>query len=565
MVGPQQPTLLSINDTKAGMQGLDKEKINAIIHEASRGSSFYEFQQKRQEKIDQQVAYLRSKAAALTELDIKRAENEAEAKVKELREIGKDLAHLICHLDMDMFYAAVEIRDQPDLADKPVAVGSLGMIATSNYVARAYGVRAGMAGFIGKKLCPQLQLIRPNFSKYKEASRKVMAIIEEYDPNMRSGSLDEAYFDLTNYVIEEYTATNPELDVYINNSDGYVMFRPEVWSLAEQTLSEIRGRITEETKLTCSAGLTHNSMLSKICSDLKKPNNQYILASTSPEVVEKFVRETRVRKVPGIGPVSDQLLAGLEIITCQDLFNKRGVIASIYNPASIEYYLRVSMGISSTTIEPHDKRERKSLGAETSFKAIRNDKLWQILRSLAQEVSDDLIKRNLAGRVIVLRIKWETFRSCVRNRTVSSPTNNCELIFNTVSDLLKHELMIVPDLKIRLLGVRVAGFIGENCSASTSSTSDTSTSHDSTHAGSLFPFLNKTIKDSIIWKITYDSGEIETNAEPTNIAIYEDEETVSSAHVCLTCQSFFSSEQDLSNHMMQEAHSGEPDTLMDIF
>ena len=396
-----------------------------------------------------------------------------------------------------------------------------------------------------------------------------MAIIEEYDPNMRTGSLDEAYFDLTNYVIEEFTAANPEADIYQTNDDGYVMFKPEVWTLAEQTLSEIRARITAETKLTCSAGLTHNCMLSKICSDLKKPNDQYILASISPEVVNNFVRETRVRKIPGIGPVGDQLLAGLEINTCEDLFKKRGVIASIYNPASIEYYLRVSMGVSSTTIEPHDKRERKSLGAETSFKAFRGDKLWEILKSLAAEVSEDLQKRNLSGRVIVLRIKWETFKSCVRNRTVSSPTNDCDLIFNTVSDLLKHELSVVPDLKIRLLGVRVAGFMGDNPQASSSSNGDTSTStstsHENSNAGSLFPFLNKTIKDSIIWKITYESGEIETNAEPTNIAIYEDEETVSSAHVCLTCQSFFNSEQDLSNHMIQTGHTGEPFDTVDHF
>ena len=103
------------------------------------------------------------------------------------------------HLDMDMFFAAVEIKDNPSLANIPMAVGSMAMISTSNYIARKYGVRSAMPGFIALKLCPQLKLIGGHYQRYKEESFKIMEILEEFDPFLESSGLDEAYVDLTDY------------------------------------------------------------------------------------------------------------------------------------------------------------------------------------------------------------------------------------------------------------------------------------------------------------------------------------------------------------------------------
>ena len=104
------------------------------------------------------------------------------------------------HIDMDMYYAAVEIRDDPTLADKPIAIGSQMMISTANYIARKYGVRSAMPGFIGKKLCPNLVLVEPNFQKYRAVSREFKEIVSEYDPDFESLGLDEVNMDVTNYL-----------------------------------------------------------------------------------------------------------------------------------------------------------------------------------------------------------------------------------------------------------------------------------------------------------------------------------------------------------------------------
>ena len=152
---------------------------------------------------------------------------------------------------MDMFYAAVEIRDNPSLADVPLAVGNMQMIATSNYVARKYGVRAAMPGFIGVQLCPNLIFVNCNYTKYAAVSKVFKDIVAEYDPHFVSLGLDEVNMDVTNYLQKNE----------IDNDEG----RQELAHL-------IRTRVYEETKLTCSAGIAPNRMLAKICSDWNKPN-----------------------------------------------------------------------------------------------------------------------------------------------------------------------------------------------------------------------------------------------------------------------------------------------------
>ncbi|UYV63438.1 POLK [Cordylochernes scorpioides] len=124
---------------------------------------------------------------------------QVDAMVAEL-EWSRDLSQTIVHVDMDMFYAAVEMLDRPELRDVPMAVGTLSMLSTSNYVARKFGVRAAMPGFIGRKLCPQLVLVPHNFEKYKAASRQVQAILREYDPQLNTVSLDEAYLNISQYL-----------------------------------------------------------------------------------------------------------------------------------------------------------------------------------------------------------------------------------------------------------------------------------------------------------------------------------------------------------------------------
>ena len=166
-------------------------------------------------------------------------------------ERDRDLTRTWFHIDMDMYYAAVEIRDRPSLADKPIAIGSKTMIACASYVARRYGIRSAMPGFMGLALCPELILIEPNYGKYVAVSRQFREIVAEYDPHYVTLGLDEVNMDVTDYLRRNGT----------DNEEG-----------RKELADRIRTRVNEATKLTCSAGIAPNRMLAKICSDWNKPD-----------------------------------------------------------------------------------------------------------------------------------------------------------------------------------------------------------------------------------------------------------------------------------------------------
>merc|ERR1719187_1859508 len=220
---------MALNDNKAGMTGLDTDKINAIIESASKGSKFYQAKLVSQAKIDQQIERLGQQLAALKRADLDRARREADLQAACLK---RDLSRTIVHVDMDMFYAAVEMRDAPYLKELPMAVGGMGMLSTSNYRARRFGVRAAMPGFIAKKLCPDLVIIPTNMAKYAAVSDIVREVFKQYDPNFAPMSLDEAYLDITDYL----------------DNIGRT-------SSAAQVVEEMRAKIEVATSLTASAGI----------------------------------------------------------------------------------------------------------------------------------------------------------------------------------------------------------------------------------------------------------------------------------------------------------------------
>nr|AAV80826.1 polymerase kappa isoform 10 [Mus musculus] len=192
---------MGLNDNKAGMEGLDKEKINKIIMEATKGSRFYGNELKKEKQVNQRIENMMQQKAQITSQQLRKAQLQVDKFAMEL-ERNRNLNNTIVHVDMDAFYAAVEMRDNPELKDKPIAVGSMSMLATSNYHARRFGVRAAMPGFIAKRLCPQLIIVPPNFDKYRAVSKEVKEILAEYDPNFMAMSLDEAYLNITQHLQE---------------------------------------------------------------------------------------------------------------------------------------------------------------------------------------------------------------------------------------------------------------------------------------------------------------------------------------------------------------------------
>jgi len=247
----------------------------------------------------------------------------------------------IIHIDMDCFYAAVEMRDDPKLRDVPIAIGgpskTKGVLCTSNYKAREFGVRAAMPTFKAFKLCPHLTLVRPNFHKYEKISSQIREIFYKYTDLVEPLSLDEAYLDVTN-------------SPHFNGS-------------ASMIAKAIQKEIFELTGLTASAGVSFNKMLAKIASDWRKPNGIFVI---TPEQRLDFIKALPLKKIPGIGKVSAARMERRGLVTCDDVL-KRDLfdLINIFGKRSALDLYEACNGISNSRVT--QRRQRKSFGIERTF------------------------------------------------------------------------------------------------------------------------------------------------------------------------------------------------------
>uniref|UniRef100_A0A8C3KIG8 DNA polymerase kappa n=1 Tax=Calidris pygmaea TaxID=425635 RepID=A0A8C3KIG8_9CHAR len=507
---------MGLNDNKAGMQGLDKEKINKIIMEATKGSRFYENELKKDQQVNQRIEKMMRLKEKITTQQLLKAQLQVDKLVIELEQ-SRNLSNTIVHIDMDAFYAAVEMRDNPELKEKPIAVGSMSMLSTSNYHARRFGVRAAMPGFIAKKLCPHLTIVPLNFEKYGKVSKEVREILTEYDPNFMPMGLDEAYLNITEHLEERlnwpedkrrfffntestrekvYRLTSSPIHLCIKekddinmsakcNEDGYssspVLFEentplmdnhPEqrdqsvensivFGTSAEEVVKEIRFRIEQKTQLTASAGIAPNTMLAKMCSDRNKPNGQYRIAPERQAVLD-FLKDLPIRKVPGIGKVTEKMLKALGIVTCSELYQQRALLSLLFSEASWRNFLDISLGLGSTHLEKDG--ERKSMSTERTFSEINSaEDQYSLCRELCRDLAQELQKEGLKGKTVTLKLKNVNFEVKTRASTVLSSVSTEDEIFAVAKDLLGTEIdSVAPHpLRIRLMGVRVSGFLSE--------------------------------------------------------------------------------------------------------
>lgn len=435
---------------KAGMQGIDKAKINEIIHEASKGSMFYKKQAQRQAEINSSIEKMLKKVKAATPLQVANAKVTCDNMLEDLSK-QRVFNRIIVHFDLDMFFAAVEIRDNPSLKDKPVAVGGDAMVSTSNYIARKYGVRAAMPGFIAKKLCPNLVLIKPNGFKYRQTSSEVFSILEDYDPELSSMSLDEAYLDLTDYV--KGTLERDKLDL-VESYDGTL---PRIWwARANEVVDEIRYKIFQKTQLTCSAGIACNTLLAKISTDINKPDGQYMVEGY-PKEVKDFISNTPIEKVSGIGKVSTQFLKALDITNCGDIYEKRHFLPLVFYDINVRFYLRVSLGDGSTCVKSDEQRKSKSV--ERTFAAIRDPlALLDKLDSICEELCTRYLRPyRIRGRTVTVKLKRNTFTTTTKSYSMLVATNDKDVIYSAAKNLLLAEIANEPpEIKYRLLGVKIS-------------------------------------------------------------------------------------------------------------
>jgi DNA polymerase kappa len=276
---------------------------------------------------------------------------------------------------------------RPDLKGKPFAVGGMSMISTADYEARKYGVRSAMPGFIARKLCPQLIFVSSNFEKYKQVAEQTRAIFADYDPDFTPASLDEAYLDITacvaNVLARTHSANKPassNSNSSSNNSNSGASQPPsversaaaegcnssssitgvdmlgiferatpdEIGAAAGEVTNELRERIHTRTGLTCSAGVAPTRMLAKVCSDINKPNGQFVLKPDVQEVLT-FAHSLRTRQVPGIGKVTEHVLAeGLNVSTVGELWAARHTLPLLMSAKQTEFMLRACVAATDT-------------------------------------------------------------------------------------------------------------------------------------------------------------------------------------------------------------------------
>ncbi|XP_050363732.1 DNA polymerase kappa [Argentina anserina] len=417
-------------NAKAGMEGVDKDKVQRVVYEMSKGSQYFKNEEKKEAFIKEKIENMRARCAKLAATDLAHYQKVADRRIVEL-EAMRDLSRVWIHVDMDAFYASVETLSDPSLKGKPMAVGGMSMISTANYEARRFGVRAAMPGFIARKLCPELIFVPTDFKKYTHYSDLTRKVFRKYDPNFLAASLDEAYLDVTEVCKEKGTT-------------------------GEEIAKELRDGVYEETGLTCSAGVAPNRLLAKVCSDINKPNGQFILPSNRMAVMT-FISSLPVRKIGGIGKVTEHILRdALGINTCEEILQKSNYICALFSNSSADFFLSVGLAIGRT--DTPEVRLRKSISNERTFSATGDESfLYRKLAEIAEMLSTDLQKEGLCGRTLTLKLKTASFE--VRTRAVTSQKYICsnEDILKHASKLLKAELPV----SIRLIGLRVSHFAEE--------------------------------------------------------------------------------------------------------
>jgi DNA polymerase-4 len=331
----------------------------------------------------------------------------------------------IIHVDMDAFFASVEQRDNPELRGKPIAVGggsARGVVAAASYEARKYGVRSAMPSVTARRRCPDLIFVRPRFDAYREVSHQIRTIFHDYTPHVEPLSLDEAYLDVT----EDLKGIG----------------------IATRIADEIRARIRAETGLTASAGVSYNKFLAKLASDQNKPDGLCVIP---PGKGEAFVAPLPVRRFHGIGPKTAEKMAQLGIETGADLRAQSLAFLQHHFGSSGSYYHDLARAICHRQVKAD--RPYKSVSAEDTFLTdlTETEPLLTELDRIGRTVWRRIAEKGLAGRTVVLKIKYQDFRIATRSKSLERHVSGEAEFLDIGMRLLRN--VLPPRTGIRLLGL----------------------------------------------------------------------------------------------------------------
>jgi len=333
----------------------------------------------------------------------------------------------VAHMDCDAFYASVEKRDNPELRDKPVIIGGgkRGVVSTACYIARIKGVRSAMPMFQALKLCPEAVVVRGRMSVYVDVSRQIRAMMEEMTPAIEPLSLDEAFLDLTG--TEKLHGMPPAI-----------------------MLARLVRRMKDELGITGSIGLSHNKFLAKVASDLDKPRGFSVIGKAETAA---FLHDKPVRMIWGIGPAGQASLEKVGIRDFTDLlrWEKDDLIARfggmgerLFHLARGEDFRRVSANAPVKSIS-----KETTFFEDTASIDLLDGHIWR----LSEQVSDRAKAREIAGRVVTLKLKKSNFSTLTRRMSLHDPTQMTDRIYRTARGLLDQAVGEGP---FRLIGVGIS-------------------------------------------------------------------------------------------------------------
>ena len=339
-----------------------------------------------------------------------------------------DTGCVVLHVDMDAFYASVEIRERPELRDQPVVVGGTsgrGVVSSANYLARTFGIRSAMPTAHARRLCPRAVFLPPTFSLYQEVSAGVMAIFRDVTPLVEPLSLDEAFLDV---------------------AGALRRLRLTPGQIAER----VRARVADEHGITCSVGVSSTKFVAKLASGLCKPDGMLVVPR---DEVLAFLHPLPVSALWGVGKRTAERMAAVGL-------NRVGDVAATPLPrlrrtlgnAAAEHLHALANGHDDRAVEPESVD--KSVGAEETFEVDRTDResLKQELLHLSERTAAALRRRGLRGRTVSIKVRFGDFTTITRSRTLSVATDVTQEIYRTACRLLAEQ---TPPGPVRLIGVRM--------------------------------------------------------------------------------------------------------------
>ena len=345
-------------------------------------------------------------------------------------------SRIILHVDMDAFYAAVEVRENPALEGKPVVVGAdprehrRGVVLTASYEARRFGVRSAMSCVEAARRCPEAVFVPPHFELYGRVSGEIMDTLRTFADRLQPSGIEEGYLDVT-----------------VRSGGNF--------SRAHELAREIKAAVRSQHRLSCTIGIAPTKAVAKIASDFEKPDGLTVVARDD---VAAFLAPISVQKILGVGPkTADRLKElGLELIEDLQRYNRQDLIEQL--GAFGEYLQDVAMGHDAEeVVEPTGPPE--SISTETTFEKDLDayDDVWPELEALARSLHEQLLHEKFAYRTVTLKAKYSNFEIHTRSKSLKIHTTDLEPILILSQTMLKE--VLASGRKIRLVGVRLSNLL----------------------------------------------------------------------------------------------------------